>query len=187
LQNFEHKSFQTKHGRILQLRSATPWDAPALLDFDKATLTTSEHLHTSILEVTWPAEKIFKERIAKFQVAPNGLILMALVGSEVVGTLEFKAGHRRKTAHKGSFEMAVKREWRGQGIGALLMKELIEWVRTHATLEVVNLEVAEKNGPAVGLFRKMGFALIGRDAHATKTPEFGFGADLLMSLLVKKS
>jgi ribosomal-protein-alanine N-acetyltransferase len=50
---------------------------------------------------------------------------------------------------------------RGRGIGRMLMNDMVHWARQQG-LAGVELEVREGNVAAVGLYRSMGFAAIGR-------------------------
>ena len=57
-------------------------------------------------------------------------------------------------------KIAVDENFHGQGYGRLLMDKAVEVAR-EAEMESVLLEVRSSNEPAVGLYRKTGFATIG--------------------------
>ena len=50
--------------------------------------------------------------------------------------------------------------WQGRGFGRLMVQHLIDTARAHRT-EFLFLEVRPSNAPALGLYRKLGFATVG--------------------------
>lgn len=66
--------------------------------------------------------------------------------------------------------LAVKQDFRGKGIGSLLIKDMLK-VAKDINLAALTLEVNEKNLVAMGLYRKFGFAVEG------KRPKFYAGKD----------
>lgn len=57
--------------------------------------------------------------------------------------------------------IAVDPKWRSKGVGAALMRAFLDDLRLSPTRSVF-LEVDEKNLPAVKLYRRFGFAEVGR-------------------------
>lgn len=104
----------------------------------------------------------------------------------MIGKLEFKTGSRKMTRHKGYFDMAVDLNFRGKGVGGLLLKGLLNWARHRPLIEVIQLEVVEENTPAVALYKKSGFKEIGRDPSARKVDK-RFFSELTMSLVISKN
>ncbi len=73
-----------------------------------------------------------------------------------------EVGKRRGfQSHVGFLGIAVKKEYRGMGIGTELMKTLIEESKK-AGLKVLVLEVFDSNKVAKGLYTKMGFKDAGK-------------------------
>lgn len=61
--------------------------------------------------------------------------------------------------------IAVLRAFRGVGIGRQLMEESLRFVYREG-VEMLHLEVESDNGPAVGLYRSLGFETVGqREAY----------------------
>ena len=56
--------------------------------------------------------------------------------------------------------VAVKKSFRGQGIGKMLMRALLDEVKKEQ-IEAVTLEVRVSNTPAIRLYEKMGFVSVG--------------------------
>ena len=83
--------------------------------------------------------------------------LVALVGSEIVGSLHVEVGRHGY----GELGMALVREWRGKGIGSALLSAAIEDARRRG-LHKLSLSVFAHNEPAIALYRKFGFVQEGR-------------------------
>ena len=60
--------------------------------------------------------------------------------------------------------MAVARDWRGRGLGEQLVRHALAQGRM-AGCDEVNLAVRPPNGAALGLYRKLGYQVIGRCRH----------------------
>lgn len=59
------------------------------------------------------------------------------------------------------YDLAVKDEARGQGVGRLLLAEMIKLAKARA-MEIIMLEVAVTNSPAISLYRDFDFYCYGR-------------------------
>lgn len=82
--------------------------------------------------------------------------LVALEAGEVIGYLSASF-----VADEGAVNrVAVAKDYRRQGVGAGLMKHLLEaaWSQN---LAFVTLEVREGNGPAIGFYEAFGFRPVG--------------------------
>ncbi|MBC7772484.1 MAG: GNAT family N-acetyltransferase [Pyrinomonadaceae bacterium] len=79
---------------------------------------------------------------------PPGLIL---------GELTFRNGSRRKVAHQGDFGISVHADWRGRGIGRVMIETLMEWAAAHDTIEKIFLGALSTNKRAIRLYRRLGF------------------------------
>jgi RimJ/RimL family protein N-acetyltransferase len=83
--------------------------------------------------------------------------LVALVGSEIVGSLHVEAGRHGY----GELGMALVREWRGKSVGSALLFAAIEDARRRG-LHKLSLSVFVHNEPAIALYLKFGFVQEGR-------------------------
>ncbi len=67
------------------------------------------------------------------------------------------------------YNIAVRRECRGKGIGENLAKELIEYC-AKKYLEFISLEVRISNNVAINLYKKLGFEILGERKDFYKNP-----------------
>jgi RimJ/RimL family protein N-acetyltransferase len=83
--------------------------------------------------------------------------LVAEVDGEIVGSM-----HISPNRHGfGEIGMAVRRDWRGRGVGSALMAAAIDWGRNHG-LHKLSLGVFVHNDAAIALYRKFDFVEEGR-------------------------
>jgi RimJ/RimL family protein N-acetyltransferase len=83
--------------------------------------------------------------------------LVAVADADIMGSLHVDAS-RFGFAEIG---MMVARDWRGQGVGAALLRAAIDWGRERG-LHKLSLSVFPHNTAAIGLYRKLGFVEEGR-------------------------
>jgi RimJ/RimL family protein N-acetyltransferase len=129
------------------------------------------------------------EWIRKHLEEPGNLYLVATVegrpGGEVLGSLLFRCGDRRKTRHQGMFGIAVRASWRGRGIGTGLVECLLDWAVANEQIEKVCLGVFDGNEGARALYRRLGFVEEGRIARHFRTAQGQYADDILMGIFVK--
>ena len=93
--------------------------------------------------------------------------LVAVADGEIVGFCEVE---RRKpkspVSHRGDLGISVRKEYRGRGIGDLLLKEMIRKCR--GRFEILELEVFVGNHVAKHLYEKFGFKAYGLHPFAVK-------------------
>jgi RimJ/RimL family protein N-acetyltransferase len=183
---FDTQNKKCKNGETLTLRSAV------LADANKINLLATEVFNTSNYLITLPdefssfTEEQQQERIKKYCDDNGNLLLVVEFNGDIVGMIDFQNGKRKRIAHKGSFGMSVSSYWRNKGVGYLLLSGLIDWVKGHPFIEVINLGVIEENKPAIALYSKLGFEKVGREPYGVKIDEERLVADLTMSLRVIK-
>lgn len=85
------------------------------------------------------------------------LPLLAVVGDNIVGDATL---HRRKagwTSHVGKVRIVIDKDYRGKGLGTLLIEELIT-IAKKAGLEILVAELMENQTAAIAAFKNLGFA-----------------------------
>ena len=100
-------------------------------------------------------ESLWKERIVNH--------IFAQKGSDVVGVIGLLFRPRQKQKHIADiFGLFVKKEFRGIGIGDLLLKEAIKAASSREGIMKIELGVIEDQVPAVALYEKNGFKRVGK-------------------------
>jgi ribosomal protein S18 acetylase RimI-like enzyme len=100
----------------------------------------------------------------------------------LLGMAGFLRGDRLKTKHRGTlWGMCVAPEARGLGVGAALVRQIIEEAK--GMVEELNLTVAAHNEAALKLYDRLGFVRSGLDPHALKVGD-RYVDEVLMRLVL---
>ncbi len=178
-------STKTKDGVKIELRSPSEADAQAFIDFCTQIYSTSPYLITKPDEFTPDLEKQ-KAWIQDLRSNTGAVCITAIHNDKIVGNIDFRNnGNRSRLAHKGQFGMGVLSDWRGKGVGALLVQKLTEWARQQDNpIEKIELGVLAKNEPAIALYKKMGFTEEGRLRMGIKLESGEYIDEILMGYIL---
>lgn len=165
----------------IAIREATPSDARALNAYMRETFATADHLITRPDEyrMGWWRHRHW---IAKKNTNPYETCLLAMDGDAIVGALESWTDRRARIIHCTCFSMSVKNGWRCRGVGTALLKQFIDWVKNHPTLEKIELHVHSDNEHALKLYAAQGFKLEGTRKKAIKYEDGRIIDDHMMAL-----
>ena len=97
----------------------------------------------------------------------KGTSITALYKKKPCGAANLYINEIEKMRHQSLFVIIVDEKVRNQGIGALLMKELMQLAKETFHIEILHLEVYEHN-PAYNLYQRMGFEECGRHSKYLK-------------------
>ena len=139
----------------MRIRAITEADIPAYcelsLKLDKET----------VFRLYEPGERpldpaLFIRETADFLKNPRSNIFLAEDDEKLVGYLQAIGRTARRIRHVVSINVAILREYTGQGIGGLLFGALEEWAR-QAGVKRLDLSVMLNNEPAQKLYERLGF------------------------------
>lgn len=85
----------------------------------------------------------------------------------------------RKLAHQCEFGIVVGKEFRGQGIGTELLKNLMHLAKDQFRIELLHLQVYIEN-PAIRLYTRLGFKEFGRQTHWIKERDGAYTGRVFM-------
>lgn len=104
--------------------------------------------------------------------------MLAFVEGKYAGSCSFGGvSERNRMRHRCTVGISLYRDFWGQGIGTVLMSEILSAARA-AGFEQAELEVVSANAPAIALYRKLGFETTGTIPRAFKYQD-GSCADFL--------
>lgn len=178
------KTLTGKNGQEFTIRTAQPEDAARLLAYVR--YISSEPELTVLEPDELPAtEEKERQWIQDHLDHPGKIVLVAEASGTILGALSFENGAHRRTAHRGSFGIALVKEWRGQGVGMVLLEALLEWATANPIIEKVSLEVSPTNHGAIRLYKRLGFVEEGLRPRELKFGPERYGDGLAMYRFVK--
>lgn len=150
------KQFELKNGDTVIIRKANKSDAGSVLNYIDMVSEESDYLTfgQGEFDKTIEQEEYFIDNISKQN---NALFIIAEINGKVVGNLNFSGGARPRKVHTGEFGVSVLKDYWGQGIGAELIKYMIEWCKQSRIIRKINLRVRSDNFSAIYLYKKLGF------------------------------
>ncbi len=183
---FEEKEVTLRDGRALILRSPGEGDAEGMLAYLRQTAGETHFLLRTPEEVTMTLEeeKAFLKSCAEDS---RRMMMAAFADGKPVGSISFApAGPRKKVCHRAEMGVAVLREYWGQGLGTLLMREALDRARAMG-YEQMELAVYEDNSRAIRLYERFGFKHWGRVRRAFRLEDGSYRDDLLMGMFLKEA
>ncbi|WP_425414716.1 N-acetyltransferase family protein [Peribacillus kribbensis] len=166
------------------IRTGKIEDAEVTLDIQKSVVCEREYLIAYPEEFNkTPSQQ--REWIQSILENENETIIVAEKDGEVIGWIVFESTQNRKRlSHTGSFGMLIRNNYRGMGIGKMLLQVLLEWAENNPLIEKVSLAVFSTNHRAISLYKKMGFIEEGRKINEFKFDDNEYVDDILMYKLV---
>ncbi len=156
----ESKKVKLKNGSELTIRRPQPDDAARLLEYLDKVSGESDNLliGEGELSLTEEQERRFIENANNDK---GALLIIAIADKEVVSICNIRSQPQKRVAHNSEIGISVRKSHWRQGIGEIMLKELIEFARAHETISIVSLGVRACNSGAIKLYEKLGFKRIG--------------------------
>ena len=139
-------------GTVVQLRAVRPEDEPLLHDL--AAHMSPEDLRLRFFSPVRGLTHVVAARLTQVDY-DREMALLAQQDGTLVGIAHFFTDPDRQRAE---YAIAVRTDWKGRGVGYLLMTRLIDIARQSGIGELVG-EVFRENGPMLEMCRTLGFAI----------------------------
>ena len=131
-------------------------------------LTEHPEAFTSSADEEREASAKLRQRLAPDPSAPHDIVLGAFDGDALVGIVGLTVDPRAKVRHRGHvFGMYVPRECAGRGVGAGLLRALVEHARG-AGLDALVLTVTDGDRGARRFYESAGFTAFGCEPGAVR-------------------
>lgn len=165
--HFEPKEVTLQNGKTAIFRSPNREDAAEMLDYLKTTAGETHFLLRTPEECTTTVEQEadFLQGVID---SANTVMIVCEVDGKIAGNCQVAFKNRVRSCHRGSIGIALLQEFWGLGIGTLMLKELISIACARGGIMQLELEVIEGNERAMGLYRKMGFRVVGEKPNAIR-------------------
>ena len=115
------------------------------------------------------------------QYLAKGASITALYKKKPVGAANLYVQDVEKLKHQSLFVILVDENYRGKGVGTLLLKELQRLAKTKFGISLLHLEVYEKN-PAIRLYERVGFRRYGIHPNYLKDIRGNYYGKVLMQM-----
>ena len=159
-------------------------DAEATLNIQKSIVAEGQYIIAYPDEFTKTLSQQ-REWLQSILDNENETIFVAEKDGEVVGLIVFEGTkNRKRLSHTGSIGLLIRSEYRGLGIGKMLLQVLLEWAERNPLIEKVSLAVFSNNHKAIALYKKMGFIEEGRKINEFKFADDEYVDDVLMYKMV---
>lgn len=159
------REFTTKNGRSAVIRYPTWEDATELLSFANEMVAEDTFVNMSGTQFSLEDEQAFLLDAMKKMQAGDKALLFCFVDGEFTGNTRVERKDQRflRSRHVGVFGIALRAEFRGEGIGRVLMETVIEESRKVIEgLRMIELNCFSTNTAGLALYSKLGFKECGR-------------------------
>mgnify|MGYP000873398179 CR=1 FL=1 len=169
----------------LHIREAEPGDAAELVTFlNRVSLETDfTSLDREGILLTDAEMELFLDKQARSE---NQITLLALLNDEIAGLVNITADQRKRVRHIGDLFIVIGQKYWNNGLGSLLLEEVVEWTQASGILRRLQLTVQTRNQGAVHLYQQHGFVIEGRQERGAYIEEGKFIDVYLMGRLIDK-
>jgi putative acetyltransferase len=142
----------------IEIREAIPNDAELLVNHVRE-MAAEPDISVPMAPDEFPYTVVEeREILALSRESAYSLFLVAYISDKLVGELTCRANSRiAAQKHVASLGMSVHRDWRGNGIGSMLITHAIDWAKRSNAIHRIELRVFSSNTPAIHLYEKSGF------------------------------
>ena len=167
----------------LLIREAEAEDAAELVSFlNRVSVETDfTSLDGDGILLTSEEMAIFLNKQASWD---NQITLLAFLNDKIAGIVNITADQRKRVRHIGDLFIVIGKKYWNNGLGSLLLEEVVEWAQASGILRRLQLTVQTRNLAAVHLYQKHGFAIEGRQERGAYIEEGEFIDVYLMGRLI---
>lgn len=134
-------------------------------------LYSDKYILSQTLQLPLPSLADWQNRLNC--IPKNVYSLVALIDGEIIGNLGLTAQTNPRRQHVADFMMAVKKEFRGQGIGSTLLNTAIDLADNWLNIKRLELTVYTDNQKAIALYQRFNFVIEGEAKNfALRNGEF---------------
>lgn len=157
--------YTLKNGGVIYIRHAVESDAAIYIDYLRIVACESDNLILGKGDVKTP-EEIEKTYIKNLLKSKGNYRFCGFIDGKLVASINIFRPERRRVSHKSSFCISVLKEFWGNGIGDVMVKHMIDFLKVRGNTKKINLQVREDNISAVNMYKKNGFSVEGKEIMA---------------------
>ena len=153
------KICKSKKGKDVIIRTVKRSDLEGLQKFANDLIDEDTFIMLSGKKITFAEEKKYLDGVFQQIKKKQKIYLVATVDGQIAGTTDLRRQERREN-HVGEMGISLAPEFRGEGIGTVLFKTLINQARKMG-LKLLYLHCFETNKVARAMYEKLGFKYAG--------------------------
>ena len=174
------KTVTLKNGKTCLIRRGEEQDAELLIEHWKTTAAETRNLTREPSENDLTVEEQ-RALIREKNEEENVLNLLAFVDGQHAGNCAFNpVEDSLRMRHRCAVGIALYQKFCGMGVGTALLSEILAAAKA-AGYERAELEAVSTNAPAIGLYKKLGFEVIGTMPQALRYQDGTYADFLLMT------
>ena len=155
-----HKTIELKNGKIVTLRYVRPGDIDTVLDF--VNLIADENEFTNLIyRKTYEEELDWLINTVKNILLGKEIFIGVFAGERYIGSVGVSTEEIRGP-HVGVFGIVLAPEFRGLGLGRIMLQEALQQAKDHLKMTMVRLSCFANNDVAIQLYLNEGFVEYGR-------------------------
>lgn len=174
----------SKKGNEILIRNATVADGEEIMQIKSDVISEKVFMLRETDEASLSADSE-RDEISEHLNREGSVYIVAEFNGHVIGFLEFLNGSLKRIRHSGMFSMYIRKDFREEGIGSMLLEELIRWAESDAMIEKLTLAVFSTNTRARRLYEKFGFRMEGNCPRDMKLSDGTYIDSILMYRFVK--
>ncbi|SHF01025.1 GNAT family N-acetyltransferase [Streptoalloteichus hindustanus] len=151
----------------MEIRDALPGDWPAIWPFLREIVAAGE-------TYSWPRDVGEDQARAMWMPEPPGRTVVAVDDGVVLGSAKMGPNHMGPAAHIATASFMVAPEHAGRGVGRALGEYVLDRARAEGYRAMQFNAVVETNTRAVGLWRSLGFEVLGTLPEGFHHPVHGY-------------
>lgn len=139
----------------LKIRRAEPDDCSEIYE-----MFSSPKVYTGTLQTPYPSRDYWRRRLTEN--ADSVHTLVGIIDERLVGMVSVVTfPNRPRRRHVGTIAISVHGDWQGKGVGAALMRAILDLADNWLNLTRLELEVYADNEAAIRLYERFGFEVEG--------------------------
>lgn len=151
-------SLKTNDGKVINFRAPRKSDLDSILSYINR-LIDEEAMILVDKKVSKEKEITYLNNIIKKNKNKESVFLCAECQGKIIGISSIEK-NRYREKHVGTLGIGVSKEYRHLGIGKTFIKLLLDMSK-NLKLKLIVLDVYKINLKAIGLYKKMGFKIVG--------------------------
>ena len=179
------RSVTLRSGKSILFREAREADAAEMLACFRQMCAETDYLARTGAEAGRMTAEEERAYLKGCIASPDNVMIVAEADGTIAGNCQLLFLGSEKIRHRAAVMIGLRSDYWGQGIGSAMLCELERLARERGGIRQLELEVAEDNLRAQGLYRKMGFSEVARLSDAMRRQNGTYQAIVYMRKVLK--